>query len=61
MELNPMSGADLTKVVAKLIAIPKPVLEKCAIAIKFGKTFKCKSVMKDSTRCKKKKKKKKKK
>ena len=61
MELNPMSGADLTKVVAKLMAIPKPVLEKFAIAIKFGKTFKCKSVMKDSTRCKKKKKKKKKK
>ena len=43
------------------MAIPKPVLAKFAIAIKFGKTFKCKSVMKDLTRCKKKKKKKKKK
>ncbi len=61
MELNPMGGAELTKVVAKLMAIPKPVVAKFATAIKFGKTFKCKAVMKDLTRCKKKKKKKKKK
>jgi tripartite-type tricarboxylate transporter receptor subunit TctC len=61
MELNPMSGAELTKVVANVMAIPKPVLEKFATAVKFGKTFKCKAVMKDLKRCKKKKKKKKKK
>jgi tripartite-type tricarboxylate transporter receptor subunit TctC len=61
MQLNPMGGADLAKVVTKLMSIPKPVLAKFATAIKFGKTFKCKSVMTDAERCKKKKKKKKKK
>ena len=61
MELNPMSGAELAKVIAKVMATPKPVIVKFAAAIKFGKTFKCKAVMKDLTRCKKKKKKKKKK
>ncbi len=61
MELNPMSGAELTKVIAKVMAIPAPVLAKFAAAIKYGKTYQCKAVMADKTRCKKKKKKKKKK
>ena len=61
MELNPMSGEELTKVVAEVMALPQSVVAKFAIAVKFGKTFKCKAVMKDLSRCRKKKKKKKKK
>lgn len=61
MEISPMSGAELTKVIAEVMALPAPVIEKFAIAIKFGKTYKCKDVMRDLTRCRKAKKKKKKK
>ena len=56
-----MLRAELAKVVAKVMLIPKSVLAKFAAAVKFGKTFKCKAVMADAKRCKKKKKKKKKK
>lgn len=60
MELNPMGGAELSKVISKVMATPKAVVRKFALAVKYGKTFKCKDVMRDLSRCKKKKKKKKK-
>jgi tripartite-type tricarboxylate transporter receptor subunit TctC len=61
MELAPTNGAVLAKVVAKVMAVPKPVLSKFTAAIKFGKTYKCTQVMADKKRCRKAKKKKKKK
>jgi len=61
MELNPTGGVELAQMISKVMATPQSVIDKFKIAVKYGKTYKCKDVMKDLTRCKKKKKKKKKK
>ncbi|MDH3239255.1 MAG: tripartite tricarboxylate transporter substrate-binding protein [Alphaproteobacteria bacterium] len=61
MELNPMGGAELADVITKVMATPQSVVDKFKIAVKYGKTYKCKEVMKDLSRCRKAKKKKKKK
>lgn len=61
MEIKSMSGADLAVLIASFTKTPADVVKRFKAAIKFGKTYKCKAVMKDIKRCKKKKKKKKKK
>lgn len=61
MEMNPMGGAELAQVISDVMATPESVIKKFKIAVKYGKTYKCKEVMKDLTRCRKAKKKKKKK
>ncbi|MGE0650590.1 MAG: hypothetical protein AB7P12_02400, partial [Alphaproteobacteria bacterium] len=53
MEMNPMSGEELAKVVAEVMDQPPAVLAKFTKAIKFGNTFKCTDVMKDLSRCRK--------
>jgi hypothetical protein len=61
MEISPTSGEELAEVISAVMATPKSVVEKFKIAVKHGKTYKCKEVMKDLSRCRKAKKKKKKK
>lgn len=61
LDINPVSGEEVTKVIMETLATPKDILELTRAALTKGKVFKCKALVKNKKLCRSKKKKKKKK
>lgn len=61
LEINPVSGVEVQRVVQEILNTPPGLAKLARAAVTKGKVFKCKALVKDKKMCKKKKKKKKKK
>lgn len=61
LEINPVSGVEVQRVVQEILNTPPELARLARAAVTKGKVFKCKALVKDKKMCKRKKKKKKKK
>jgi tripartite-type tricarboxylate transporter receptor subunit TctC len=61
LEINPVSGIEVQRVVQEILSTPPEIVALARAAVTKGKVFKCKALVKNKKMCKKKKKKKKKK
>ena len=61
LEINPVSGIEVQRVVQQILNTPPDLAKLARAAVTKGKVFKCKALVKDKKMCKSKKKKKKKK
>ncbi|MGY9006670.1 MAG: hypothetical protein ACKVJQ_11390, partial [Alphaproteobacteria bacterium] len=60
-DINPVSGVDVQKIIMETLKTPQEIIDLTNAALKKGKIFKCKAIVKNKKLCKSKKKKKKKK
>lgn len=60
LEINPVSGIEVQKIVKEILATPPELAKLARAAVTKGKVFKCKALVKDKSMCRSKKKKKKK-
>lgn len=58
LDVNPVSGIELQRIVEKVVGAPKDVIELTRAALTKGETFNCAAIVEDKTLCRKPKKKK---